>query len=640
MREYKNTKQPVSRRTLLSVFRGYHHRPVIDGGEWYDMKNLTSDDYPLLSVRKARQTGITLDGSSLSNCIALHERSDHPVVLCADGNILCGGYSLEGLLLTEEGSVPAVLLPKQTVSMGAFSIVFPDKVWFNAVKLGNGDEMTAGEDYGRLDNETRVRKGVQGYNGADMLTFTSVKDTGTRFVPYDEGEVTYAETPPENPENGAHWCDTSEAVRARMMVYDAAQSCWNETKDTFVKLTAVDDYEQALPIGAGFFAGDGIELSGLKGFNVLAPESDPVRSHVQHLNGNHTVVDCGENYIILRAAIGAASVSTYNGSIDEDIVFSRSTPDLDFVICCGNRLWGCRYGLTDGERINEIYACKLGDFKNWRSFQGISTDSYVASRGAEGAFTGAAVLGETPLFFREHSFEKVYPSATGAHQIVTVNYPGIASGSRQSAAVLGGTLFYLGTDGVYAYSGSVPQNISYRLGDVRYHAGVAGVLDEKYYLSVLDGENVPQLFVFDTLRSLWHREDETRFACTATFDRALYFVGGDGVAYRIGGCDTCAGVRWMAQSGILGLNTPDRKRIARLNLRLQLELGADAAISVEYDSSGVWHEKCRLHGNSLHTVNVPIVPVRCDHLRLRLEGVGGMKLYSVSYLVEQGSDVP
>ena len=40
-----------------------------------------------------------------------------------------------------------------------------------------------------------------------------------------------------------------------------------------------------------------------------------------------------------------------------------------------------------GEAVNEIYASKLGDFRNWRCFEGLSTDSYAAARGSDGAFT-------------------------------------------------------------------------------------------------------------------------------------------------------------------------------------------------------------------------------------------------------------
>ena len=63
----------------------------------------------------------------------------------------------------------------------------------------------------------------------------------------------------------------------------------------------------------------------------------------------------------------------------------------------------------------------------WRS-----TDSYAATRGSDGPFTGAADYLGSPLFFKEDCIERVYPSAAGAHQIVTVRCPGVRKGSGRS----------------------------------------------------------------------------------------------------------------------------------------------------------------------------------------------------------------
>ena len=41
-------------REFIVVFRGYNHNLRIGDGEFYDMKNLTSDKYPLLASRRLR----------------------------------------------------------------------------------------------------------------------------------------------------------------------------------------------------------------------------------------------------------------------------------------------------------------------------------------------------------------------------------------------------------------------------------------------------------------------------------------------------------------------------------------------------------------------------------------------------------
>ena len=86
---------------------------------------------------------------------------------------------------------------------------------------------------------------------------------------------------------------------------------------------------------------------------------------------------------------------------------------------------GCKYGIVDGQAVNEIYACALGDFRNWNSFAGLSTDSYAAARGSDGPFTGAAACMGGVVFFKESCMERIYPAAGGGHQIVTVPCSGV-----------------------------------------------------------------------------------------------------------------------------------------------------------------------------------------------------------------------
>ena len=90
-----------------------------------------------------------------------------------------------------------------------------------------------------------------------------------------------------------------------------------------------------------------------------------------------------------------------------------------------------------------------------------------------------------------------------------------------------GVLYYHGCGGVYAFDGSMPQRVSQALGEEEYHGAVAGGADGKYYLSVLDAENQPQLLVYDVRQGLWHREDDLR---------AVGFAVNGGVLYAMADC--------------------------------------------------------------------------------------------------------
>lgn len=98
-----------------------------------------------------------------------------------------------------------------------------------------------------------------------------------------------------------------------------------------------------------------------------------------------------------------------------------------------------------------------------------------------------------------------------------------------------GVLYYHGCGGVYAFDGSMPQRVSQALGEDEYHGAVAGGADGKYYLSVLDAENQPQLLVYDVRQGLWHREDDLRAVGFAVSGGVLYAMTKAGDIPRLKG---------------------------------------------------------------------------------------------------------
>ena len=97
-------------------------------------------------------------------------------------------------------------------------------------------------------------------------------------------------------------------------------------------------------------------------------------------------------------------------------------------------------------------------------------------------------------------------------------------------------------------------------------------------------------------------------------------------------------VSWMAQTGSLGLSRPDNKYVSRLNLRLSMDPGAKLTVSIAYDGEDTWHRVCALECAALRSFAVPVKLRRCGHFRLRLEGRGDVRLYSLVETLEDGSD--
>ena len=52
--KYSTLTEIPSSRSMIDVFGGYNHNIRISDAEFYDMKNLTSSHYPVLSSRDKR----------------------------------------------------------------------------------------------------------------------------------------------------------------------------------------------------------------------------------------------------------------------------------------------------------------------------------------------------------------------------------------------------------------------------------------------------------------------------------------------------------------------------------------------------------------------------------------------------------
>jgi hypothetical protein len=98
-------------------------------------------------------------------------------------------------------------------------------------------------------------------------------------------------------------------------------------------------------------------------------------------------------------------------------------------------------------------------------------------------------------------------------------------------------------------------------------------------------------------------------------------------------------VVWRADSANIGFEYADQKYLSRYTIRMKLGKQARCALYIEYDSSGIWEPKGSMEGKDVvKTYTMPVIPRRCDHMRLRLEGEGEMQLYSIARILEIGGD--
>lgn len=592
-------------REILDKFLGYDQRLSAAEGSFCEMQNLSSDRYPMLSPRKPRGTVTPALTGSVTGMIMTAQG-----LYYTEDKYLYPGLGNSGIDMgLTAGS-------KQMVRMGAYVLIFPDRKYFNTADP---------EDRGDIDAE---------FTAADQTRIHICRPNGEDYT-----SEYISDTEPENPVDKAVWVNTSEYPNT-LHQWNEAAKCWTSVTTSCVKL-------HCMGISSLFKVGDGITISGIKGnigvtdFQTGEPLTDEQREQLDALEGAAVIQDLGssfgDDYIVINGILDAECI------IAATLTIRRRMPDMDFVVEHGNRLWGCRYGPdAAGEFVNILYASKLGDFRNWTVYQGIDTDSYYANVGSDGPFTGAVSwgYGDRVLFFKETGFHTVSGDGPSSFRVDWTACNGVQEGSSQSLCELDGTVFYKSRLGVCAYTGGIPTEIGDALDGIPYHTAAGGAWKHKYYLSMLDRDGGSHLLAWDSTLGLWHREDGLQALAFANEGEECYLLTANGSIHTLGGSGvvTESRVEWMAQTGKLGTDHPDRMRLCRINVRLRLDRGSRFRLLIRYDSSGGWVQICSVTSAALRAYDFPVRIRRCDHYELRLEGEGSCEVYSIVKTYQTGSD--
>ncbi len=591
--QFPRLQEVTQYREMTTAFGGYNHQLSCQDGQFFDMKNMTSQYFPILSPRQNR--GIV---KTLVNPQGILDKED--ILWIDDMKLYLNGEEkeLKGVTLSSES-------PKTLAKMGAYVIIMPDRIWYNVDK----------DECGYMEHKNTVTKG-------NRITFSLCEANGAAIVWHD---ASYYEN--NKPKDGDYMMTTKNG-KASLKVYSSVTAIWGAVATTYIQIVSTG-------IGKGLEKEDGVKLTldssidALSNVFVNNEEEGKVSTNTQ-------IIDKTDDSITITGIIDQTIVDD-----NHELVVERKVPDMAFITECNNRLWGCS---KDG---HEIYCCKLGDVKNWNCFAGNSTDSWAVTIGSDGKFTGAITYLGYPIFFKEDCLIKISVSATGGHQTKETKCRGVQKGSERSLSILNETLYYKSSTSVCVYNGSLPVSISDDLGEVRYYDAVAGTIGNSYYISMKDKAGKYHLFVYDSKNGIWCKEDSTGVLYFCRHLDDLYYIDIEDnqiksvrgtLLYDVPEKATEGNFEWFGESGNIGYSSPDNKYVARINLRITLEFGTNVDFYLQYDSSGVWEHKFNMSGKGTRTFTVPIIPKRCDHFKYKLTGKGGCKIHSITKTMEQGSD--
>lgn len=623
------------RQSYQAQFGGLNHTKGASDGDIYDMRNMTSDHYPVLSPREKRKLIATAD-----NIRGVYCHGDQ-LVYVAGNDLYVDGESYP--LGEAEGDV-------FFAALGERIIVMPHKKLFDvATKEMKQMEASVSKSnavfplYGTLYNQTAEFNSIQMSN-VDFADYFSVGDAVTiegctkrpennltAIIREIDGDVLsfYANTFTLDALYYGHETTTkliSWELATKVYYYFQIDKQWYRfSLYDMESWDAMFDHQEDIYIDKNeklsFSIGENGELSlgwvdsfegggGAYGIPVEkseAPNKDPA---VDSMTVNGTILTFFKR----------SKDTTEPGTI----TISRVIPDFDYILAVNNRLWGAK-GDT-------VWGSKLGDPTNWNYFDGLSVDSYSVNLGSAGDITGIANYNGYPTFFKENGIYKLYGAYPSAFQIYSTATTGVKAGCGKSIAKIGEALYYVSKNGVMMYAGGVPRYIGNELG-VRIGNAVGGTDGRKYYLCA-DG----LLYVYDTYMGLWHIEDKVN-ATAMSYGDDLVCVTADGYIMTLGHSLKAdeADVSWMVQFADAVVGSPNKKGVEKVLLRAVCEEDAYCDVYISFDHGEYEHIR-KITQHTKATDILPIVLKRGDNFSLKLIGKGVVDIYSLSYHYYNGSE--
>lgn len=625
-----------AKRQMVTTFYGLDRTDLCgedtsDGESYFSgMKNGGSDSFPFAASRSGRGTAKLLDNPA-NGLLGTNK------LAYVDGQkLIYDGREVLTDLIDGE---------KRLIAFGANIIVYPDQKYYNTVTDESGAMETAetvsgsetiltGEGFKYKASDSRITTDDDGYiyisvnyiMGWRGFTLNSVLCKSAKdsvYMPhlYVDGEKATKDS-------------FKNYLRIRIQngtieyISSATTVCIGLGSDRY---TLEDIVWKALPIEA-----------------VTAPE---LTGETGYLWNGDTPIKITDGMLYLAEPGDLSSVFTSIGNTSSSALVcaynwtKSNLPRLDHVCVLDNRLWGCRYGMQAGSTsaVNEIYCSKLGDFKKWDTFQGISTDPWYAGVAETGPFTGAVAYGGHPIFFKEDC-AYVISGSYPPYSVTTLHIAGVAQGAARSICEVDGALYYKSRYAVMRYTSSSIGSVSDRLGRLPDAVrACAGSYNGKYYFS-LGGE----IYVYDTKRGMWCAEDTCGAVDFATADGKLYIAGGcedsDGkypIFAAAPGTAAEADMPWSFTTPRIGYGLPNRKYVSRVLIRLEIGDAALPTVELSRDG-GAWEllscaARVGTDGARTGSITIPIRPRRCESFRIRVSGVGAYKLTGITkYMEESG----
>lgn len=605
------------KKTAQVAFGGLRHSLSCSDGELYDMKNLTCKEYPIMQPRDKRWI--------------------------ADAGERVRWAQTKQAIYADNGNMWDIHFLNDIRNQYRLR----SSKWGISVQLGsekkNWEFKRFGDRVLLLPEKWLLKTALEiaGYSTTDTnLPTLTAEDAGKLYLVSGTGPSQY----PVYRWTGTKWEYQEELIEPLEYTLEVTGvkltdgTIYGEKATantlTFTGISSMDGYPAV---------GDGVELVGL----TQAPGNDKIaiiRELKISTNGNGKLVFSDNCF---KMPLGPDGNPKTEVEISGTVKIIRWMPAMDGMFEHDNRLWGWKG--------KAIYASKLGDPANWHVFEGLSTDAWALETMRKGEITGGVSFGGYPTFFREDSMIRIYGATVDAFQTSEIAMPGVKTGEQDSIAAAGGMLLYLSRDGMMIYAGEYPQAQDSVFGTEDIKDALACSDGVRYYARLtVDGEKA--IYRYDSKHRLWMKEDDPG-VIGMTYDqgtiyallehslvpeqyenRAIIDLTGSGGIGATAPTEESGSVESFAEFGDFTAGSLNRKAMSKMQLRMGLEAGATVTIKIRYDG-GSWETLWTLTHGIKRSVQIPILPRRCDYYRIRIEGTGMWRLYAMAREQYEGSEI-
>lgn len=649
------------------TFAGMNLRPMPSDGEVVETSKVSMTEYPFLTA-----SGSYTRSETLTNCTAIFEWDK--LIVVDNGDVWYGDEKITSVSTGE----------KQFAVVNTKLIIHPDMVMVDlqqgTVSNMNDTVVTTSGVYTYFSGSTVSTSGVvttstatldYGYYGSERWTNTCWRydsvswDDNTGWT-LEGGEEVVASALNYLIPDGYSLLEVGDIVMFKYSSLTGSYVLNSRTLDTLDRWDTITYGSYSENDSRGFY---GIVSS------ITYEERDlpmSITGYYMYITCQVTSakanIDLGSQFVVgERVTISGCTTSANNQEkilitdIDGDtitfdatfttknqtaaITFTKEVPHMDYICEHNNRLWGLSntaeneiYDGTTEEYTTVtsrvIYASALGLPNNFYDFEGLDTDSYAVAVASNGDFTGIVAYGDILIAMKERCFYKIYGDYPSNYSYNRDEIQGTKAGCHNTIEIISDVLYYVGLDGVYAYSGSSQTLISYNLDDVAFENASGGSDGVHYYVSgVRDGAN--STYVYDTRTGVWIREGDELPLQYANMSGQLYSVDGDGL--MTWKKDVDPDMEWSATFAKANEGTLLRKRYKWIKGRFTLE--TDASVDVYYRADGGdWVLGATVDQEGTATFRIPLSPMRADDLQIKMEGNGGFTLESLERTFGVGSD--